>query len=169
MRTLKYLAYGSNLHPVRLRERVSSARPVGVLGLDGWLLRFHKRGRDSSGKCNIIRSRLPADRVYAALYEIDPGEKHALDEAESLGCGYEEMSLTVGLHGEVFCYVAAAGFIDESLRPYTWYRDYVSVGARFHHLPESYVRRIEVMEAVEDPDSDRQEINVRIMTKLRYR
>jgi gamma-glutamylcyclotransferase len=167
MRTLKYLAYGSNLHPMRLRQRVPSARPVAVIGLDGWRLSFHKRGRDNSGKCNIIRSPVPADRVYAAVYEIDPVEKHALDEAESLGCGYEEMSLAVGRYGEVFCYTAGAGFIDESLVPYTWYRDYVSVGARFHQLPETYVRTIEVVEALQDPDSDRQKRNMRIMAKLR--
>ena len=169
MRTLKYLAYGSNLHPARLRERVPSARPVGVVGLDGWLLRFHKRGRDNSGKCNIIRSHMPADRVYAAVYEIDRGEKRALDEAESLGCGYEEMSLAVGRNGRAFCYVASAGFIDESLLPYTWYRNYVSAGARLHRLPEAYVRTIEVVEAVQDPDSDRHEINMKIMAKLEDR
>ena len=167
MRTVKYLAYGSNLHPVRLRERVPSARPVGVIGLDGWRLRFHKRGRDRSGKCNIIRSQRPVDRVYAAVYEIDAGEKRALDKAESLGRGYEEMSLAVGRYGEAFCYTAGAGFIAESLVPYTWYRDYVSVGARYHRLPETYVRTIEVVEAVVDLDSDRHEINMRIAAKLR--
>jgi hypothetical protein len=169
IRTLKYLAYGSNLHPARLRERVPSARPVGVLGLEGWQLRFHKRGRDSSGKCNITRSRCPTACVYAAVYEIDRAEKPALDRAEGLGGGYEEMRVATDCHGEAFCYVAAPDFIDERLLPYTWYREYVSIGARFHELPDAYVRAIEIVEAVPDPDAERREINERIMAKLQDR
>ena len=168
-RPLKYLAYGSNLHPARLRERVPSARPVGVLGLEGWQLRFNKRGRDGSGKCNIVRSQSPTARVHAAVYEIDPEEKPALDRAEGLGCGYQEMRVAADRHDEAFCYVAAADFIDERLLPYTWYRDYVSIGARFHELPDVYVRAIEVVEAVADPDAERRQLNERIMAKLQDR
>ena len=50
--TLLYFAYGSNLHPERLRERVPSAESLGVARLEAHVLRFHKRGRDGSGKCD---------------------------------------------------------------------------------------------------------------------
>ena len=57
MTLLYYLAYGSNLHPVRLTERVPSARFLGLTSLFGYQLRFHKRHEpDGSGKCNMYHT-----------------------------------------------------------------------------------------------------------------
>lgn len=52
---MRYFAYGSNLCVRRLRRRVPSARALGPARLDGWTLRWHKRGEDGSGKCSIAR------------------------------------------------------------------------------------------------------------------
>ena len=46
------LAYGSNLHPFRLAQRrIRSARPIGVVPMQGKRLAFHKKSGDGSGKC----------------------------------------------------------------------------------------------------------------------
>lgn len=45
------LAYGSNLHPLRLRKRVSTANLIGIVEMQGYQLAFHKRSTDESGKC----------------------------------------------------------------------------------------------------------------------
>ena len=50
---IHYLAYGSNLHPLRLTLRVPSARVIGVVEMPGYMLEFHKRSIDGSGKCLI--------------------------------------------------------------------------------------------------------------------
>ena len=33
--------------------------------------------------------------------------------------------------------------IDDSLRPYTWYKDFVVDGAKEHDLPEAYIKKLE--------------------------
>ena len=66
-----YAAYGSNLHPGRLRKRVPSADLVGCAKIEGWSLNFNKRGKDGSGKCSIGVSR--NSFVYVAVYDMDPG------------------------------------------------------------------------------------------------
>ncbi|MFM9835765.1 MAG: gamma-glutamylcyclotransferase family protein [Methylophilaceae bacterium] len=76
-----YLAYGSNLHPVRLKERVSSAKLIGVIELYGYELAFHKLSTDESGKCLLNKTGADSSMVFAALYEFDDKDKGALDDA----------------------------------------------------------------------------------------
>jgi hypothetical protein len=149
-----------------MRRRVPSACVRGRVELPGWQLRFHKRGADGSGKCNVIQTRDPADRVHAVIYRIAAGEKALLDQAEGLGRGYEVQRLRFDPHGEVFLYVAAATHIDELLQPFTWYKAYVVEGARFHGLPSDYIDAMGSAEAIGDPDAQRQRDNVRLLWHL---
>jgi len=166
MTVLKYFAYGSNLHPLRLQQRVPSARPVAPVALPGWRLHFHKRGSDGSAKCNVIETHDPADRVHGVVYDIVAREKPALDRAEGLGFGYQLQRLRLPPHGDVFFYVAAASHIDDSLQPFSWYKAYVVEGARFHGLPASYIGALEQAAAMADCDFQRQRDNIRLLWRL---
>jgi len=88
-----YAAYGSNLHPVRLRKRVPSAELMGFAVVANWELRFHKRGSDGSGKCNIAAA--AGDSVCFAIFKIEPLERSLLDKVEGLGHGYDEPTLAI--------------------------------------------------------------------------
>jgi len=158
---LLYLAYGSNLHPVRLRERVPSARLLGVVGLTGWALRFHKRSEvDGSGKCNLLFTASDGHRAYGAVYELDAAQRPALDAAE--GAGYRRKPVAVELDGRClhpFAYLAEPAFIDEDLAPFAWYKALVMHGARFQGLPSDYVAAIEAIRAQGDPDAERRRRN----------
>lgn len=57
--TFLNFAYGSNMLTARLRERVSSARPVGTACLPGFSLRWHKVSVDRSGKCDVVEDATP--------------------------------------------------------------------------------------------------------------
>lgn len=166
---LRYLAYGSNLHPHRMRERVPSAIPLGQLELPGWQLTFEKRGRDGSAKCNLRADTdfgadpAPPCVAYGVVYQIDTVERPALDAAEDLGRGYLEHRLQTSDFGEVFFYLATANFIDSSLAPFDWYHALVLSGARHHDLPQGHIDRIAAVESVADPDRDRCEAALRIM------
>ena len=116
MKKLLYLTYGSNLHPFRLQKRVPSALFHETIILPGWCLQFHKRGRDGSAKCNIIKSVSGDSRVYAALYFMDALEKEYLDQAEGLGKGYDQMDLHLPRYGRIFCYVANPSHIESNLK-----------------------------------------------------
>ncbi len=163
---IHYFAYGSNLHPLRLRQRVPSSRPLGVASLPGHQLRFHKNGRDGSGKCNVLRSDDPTQRVLGAIYAMHPGERHLLDAAEGLGNGYRLAGERLQLDGgscEVFFYVAEAAHIDDDLLPWCWYLDLVLHGARAHDLPAEYIAALARQPYRDDPDHERRELHRRIL------
>ncbi len=164
--TLNYFAYGSNLHPVRFRERVASARPLGITELIGHSLRFHKRGQDGSGKCNAWPTRCETDRVIGVIYQMAATEKDLLDAVEGVGKGYELATRSFDLAGderEAFFYQAHPNHIDDALRPFTWYKALVVRGCQVHHFPRPYIRHIERVEALWDPDTARAADHSRIL------
>ena len=152
MSRTRYIAYGSNLHPLRLRRRGVQAELLGSDRIDGHALHFHKRGRDASGKCNILD---PGDGVYVAVYEISVAEKQRLDRIEGVGRGYQSSSITLRDYGECYTYIAEQGHIDNGLAPFDWYREMVIAGCRFHGFPDSYVDEITSISTISDPDSER--------------
>jgi len=62
----------------------------------------------------------------------------------------------MGVSKEVVTYFAQADYIDDSLKPFSWYRDIVLMAASEYGFPEGYRRRIEQIEVVQDPDSNRE-------------
>lgn len=147
-----YAAYGSNLHPLRLAERLPSAQLAGTARLRDWSLRFHKRSKDESGKCSIVPGK---DGVWLAIFEISEEDKLTLDRIEGVGDGYRHASLDVPQFGDCASYVAQTSHIDDSLQPYDWYRELVLAGAMFHGFPRDYVARIESVQTIPDPDAER--------------
>jgi hypothetical protein len=162
-----YLAYGSNLHPLRLRQRAPSAKEIGVVRLAGWSIRFHKKSfRDGSAKANMIRTELATDMVYCALFTLHPAERKILDAYEGLGNGYERELLDLPGYGPVYTYLAAGTHIDDNLHPYRWYRDLVLAGATFHRFPRHYIAGLAALPAVDDPDMHRRAGNQAILERL---
>lgn len=152
--TFMYFAYGSNMLFARLHERCPSAERLGVAKLADHELRWHKRSKDGSGKCDI--GWREDSRVFGALYRIAGTDKHALDRAEGLGRGYEEISVQVTIEGEnLTARTYQATDIDESLKPYSWYQALVVAGARECGIPENYVERLQLITSTEDPNRTR--------------
>jgi hypothetical protein len=120
-------------------------------------LAFHKLGKDGSGKCNAYFTDNDEDYIWGALFEIDSIEKGALDRAEGLGFGYNEKLVQVdGLDGhsvEATTYYATN--IDSSLKPYSWYLNHVVVGSNEIGVPVDYLQKVSIVEAIEDPDKER--------------
>jgi len=158
-----YFAYGSNMCAGRLRRRVPSATYVGIAKLAGHSLRFHKRSSDGSGKSDAFETGNPSELVWGVIFDLNEREKLVLDEAEGLGAGYVGKQSTIlderGQEHRVFLYVAEANSIDNSLRPYSWYKRFVIDGARQHALPETYVKAIAAMPDMEDRDRARDQRN----------
>jgi len=162
---LHYLAYGSNLHPVRLGERVPSARLLGTVELRERALRFSKRSVDGSAKCTIDPGG-PSQSVHGAVYRIDQSHRTVLDGIEGLGVGYAEQRETVTVDGQAvdaFYYVATADYLDDKLQPYHWYKSLVLAGARYHGFPPQYIAELEETESVDDPDPERRAVNGRVL------
>lgn len=147
-----YFAYGSNMHAGRLRRRVAGSEPLGPAVLTGYRLRFHKRGRDGSGKCNVVATDDPGDAVHGRLFRVPAAGLDALDRCE--GRGYLRERLTVEHAGgatQAVLYVARPDWIDEALAPFDWYHRYVLEGAREAGLPAAYRAAIAAVAARPDP------------------
>lgn len=166
-----YLAYGSNLHPVRLAGRTPNARLIGTSELSGYRLTFHKRSVDGSAKCNLLHTGDPEDVTFAAVYRVPESEVHALDRAEGLGNGYDKQQLQVIVDGEsvtVFTYVANDTHLVFDLEPYHWYKDLVLAGARYHGFPTHYTEAIAAVRSRRDTHEERSAKNERLLIRLQH-
>ena len=162
---MKYAAYGSNLHQTRLINRVPSAQFLGKAVISNKALRFHKRSKDKSGKCNIVID--TNNNVYVAVYEIHESEKPALDNAEGVGYGYRTVTLEVNGYGECFTYVAEQSHIDDSLIPYSWYKELVLAGCEKLNFPDDYIDFIRAVPVTEDSNEKRHAKNMELVEQIR--
>ena len=162
--TSLYAAYGSNLHPQRLRERIRSATLRGTGFLRKYTLQFHKRGQDQSAKCGITDC---GQGLHVAVYEVDAADKKVLDTIEGVGKGYDIDEISVPGFGKCFTYVASHTHIDELLEPFDWYREMVLLGCLRHAFPAPYCERIAAIPVIEDPDPVRRDRNWSTVNVLR--
>ena len=163
MNTLRYLAYGSNLHPRRLQLRVPSAQVIGKVGLMGWQLKFNKRGQDASAKCSIIQTGKTSDVVYGVVYEMLESERNDLDRVEGLHCGYSLAQIEIPELGTTFFYQAEDDYIDDELLPFDWYKELVVAGSRYHAFPDTYLTQINHVATMPDNDTARYQHNMAIL------
>lgn len=141
---MRYFAYGSNLCRSRLLERVPSARFDGIARLPGYTLRFHKIGRDGSGKADAYATGKDDDVVWGALVRL-PGEDWSL--LDGYEPGYDRLVVNVEVSDSatpmpVATYVARPESIDPARKPFTWYRQLIVEGGAARGLPAAYLRRI---------------------------
>ncbi len=143
---------------------MQSALLLGKGVVSNKTLRFHKRGKDGSAKCNITAG---AGEIYVAVYEISPREKVRLDQIEGRGIGYKIEILDVPSHGECFTYVATDTHVDESLKPYSWYKELVVVGSEFLQFPRRYVEWLASHQSLDDPDAERHAEQMKIVRRAK--
>ena len=168
MAAIFYLAYGSNLHPLRLQQRVPSASHIGPVPLPGFRLVFHKIGMDSSGKCDLLDTGYPADNAWSVLYQMDESDLPALSAFEGAGYRYEEFPVVHdGKPVESMTFLAKPEHQDPALLPFDWYRDLVLAGARWNSLPDDYIAQIAQVPTIPDPDEARARLNVELIAALR--
>lgn len=169
MSKLHYFAYGSNLHPLRITNRVPSARLVGLVEVPGYRLCFHKRHQeDGSGKCNMFLTEQQNDIVIGAIYEMLEQEKPLLDRCEGPGYRCDTIMLN---HQEnqydCFVYLAEPSHIDDELVPHCWYKKIVLLGAEYHDFPEQYLKDIRTVEAGTDPDREQHERHYQLIDQMK--
>ena len=139
--TFLYFAYGSNLNPERIRQRIPDARPVGRATLKGWRLveRLYADIETSRGS-----------RVEGVLYLVTTTELHRLDAYEGYPNIYNCVKVVV--HAELmgnrmtryrvpaFTYAMTPKTRKErDGKPYPDdYRIVCATGARYWGLPNAF-------------------------------
>jgi gamma-glutamylcyclotransferase len=171
--TFKYFAYGSNMLTERLRaaDRCPTASPVGFGSVRGYTLQFWKASKDESGKATIVRSERAGARVIGVVFEIDEREKQNLDRAEGVGNGYDaldDVAVRLQCGAEVLARTYIGTALDQTLRPYDWYRALVIAGAIQHGLPSSWIATLEATESIRDLDPRRRQRALDTLTKAGY-
>ncbi len=163
-------AYGSNLCLERLRARTPSARVVATGFLRGHALRWHKRSRDGSGKCDAFVSGDATDLVWGAVYELSAADKPVLDHFEGVGDDYFEREVVIETSGAriagAVAYLANPRWIDAEARPYSWYKEFVVRGAAQHRLPRDYRSVLEAVDVIEDPDRSRHQREAAVLASV---
>lgn len=156
---VRVFAYGSNLCVERLRARTPSAQVLAVGTLSHHSLRWHKRSQDGSGKCDAFETGLSHDLVWGVVYELTRPDKLILDGFEGLGDDYFEKKVGVWTRdrGEVeaMVYVANSRQLDAAMRPYSWYKGYVTTGAAQHDFPAEYRALLDAVDAQKDENKER--------------
>lgn len=152
--TYRYFAYGSNMSGERLRQRTPSACAIGIARLPGHGLRWHKLGRDGTGKCDIAPCGMgEKEVVWGVLYDIAVAERALLDRIEGLGVGYSEARVRVATAAGcvlALTYQAKPDKIDPTLRPLPDYKAFVLRGAVEHGLPADYIAALRQVETVRE-------------------
>ena len=164
-----YLEYGSNLHPIRLTDRIPRARLVGTSELRGYRMAFHKRSEDGSAKCTLHITADPNDIAHAAVYSLPENEITILDAIEGVGEGYdrEYLSATVGGQSlDLFTYMASETYVVVDLEPYDWYKRLVLAGARYHDFPRDYIEAIAAVSSRQDADTRRRATNENLLVRI---
>ena len=140
-----YFAYGSNMSPSRLRDRVPQIEPLGRACLIDWRLCFDKPSRDGSAKANIRRQ--AKEVVWGVLWQIEEQDWAILDRFEP---GYERVDCPVAPDlGQptraAVTYVYPGPICDTP--PFDWYLDHLLEGARAYDLPATWQRKLEAVRA----------------------
>jgi gamma-glutamylcyclotransferase len=150
-------AYGSNMCSARFRDYgVTPEGPGRAARLRGYRLAFNKWSKKHrSGKANVEPH--PAGEVWGVVYAIPDHELQALDDGE--GPGYTRTSMSVstpdGESLEAWVYSATDDARRDDARPFTWYKDFLVIGAKEHGLPGAYIAGLEAVMADDDPDRAR--------------
>ena len=128
-----YFAYGSNMSSTRLALRVPEARSLGAARISGYRLCCNKRGKDGSGKANLMLAQR-AD-AWGVLFALPADRWATLDRYE---VGYERVPCEVRLAGSptpaertatrAEMYLALEPEDDEIV-PFDWYLAHMSAGA----------------------------------------
>jgi hypothetical protein len=140
---MHYFAYGTLLDVEYMRKLCPSARPVGVMRLDGYELGFAKCADPSRAGCTLDPA--PGASLWGVQYEISAEDAARLDAASGVPAGHWA-SIPVTVHDASGGAVATRTYvIPNSSGRHAPGDDYVAPifkGAAAFGLPAAYVERL---------------------------
>ncbi len=148
---MNYFAYGSNMDPVRMKERGVNFSNRCAAHLSCYHLEFNKVAQRNSreGKANIVVD--DSGLVEGALYNIDMTSLPTLDEKEGYPEHYLKIPIKVTLpsDGQEVCaitYIANPDKIKDDLKPSRKYMSHLLAGKDI--LSTSYFEWLQSIETL---------------------
>ena len=144
-----YFAYGSNMNPKRMANRVGDFEILGLGTLKDHELRFNKiaRNKDGIGYANI--SPLYDKKVEGIIYRFQ--NITLLDKSEGYPIHYNRKIMEILHNGnrlETWVYFAQENQISNSLFPERNYLEHLLCGKDY--LSEGYFKQLEGVKVIED-------------------
>ena len=136
-----YFAYGSNMDPQRIQERINRPPAREAAALSGYKLYFNKQAdrKPGIGYANIMPTE--GETVHGILYQVTECELSRIDCYERVHSGhYSRLNVTVlpndGQEVAAVTYIACPDKISDGLVPERCYLDHLLAGK--DDLPEVY-------------------------------
>lgn len=133
-----YFAYGSNMLPERLLERIGKYHTAFPVYLSDYRFVYNKKSCDGTTKANI--ECIKYEVVHGVCFEIDSDDIAILQKYE---VGYNRANVSVSYSKDKLTSVVTfiSSSIDETLKPSSEYKGLVLKGASHWHLDKSYVTK----------------------------
>lgn len=133
-----YFAYGSNMLPERLLERIGKYHTAFPVYLSDYRFVYNKKSCDGTTKANI--EGIKYEVVHGVCFEIDSDDIAILQKYE---VGYNRANVSVSYSKDKLTSVVTfiSSSIDETLKPSSEYKGLVLKGASHWHLDKSYVTK----------------------------
>ena len=153
-----YFAYGSNMNPERMKERMGEeiTQTAQVGRLADYRMKFNKRSRKYGVAANVVHEK--GALTEGVLYRLQsPDQIKQMDPNEGyLGPSndrnqYDRKPLPIRAENDMvdaWVYIATDDFIREGLAPERCYLNHLLAGRRF--LSESYVHQLQQITCFED-------------------
>lgn len=144
-----YFAYGSNMNPNRMANRVGDFEIVGLGVLQNFELKFNKiaKNKNGIGYANVVWA--PGKNVEGIIYQFE--DIALLDKHEGYPKHYNRKVLDI-LHNQsllkTWVYIAQENQISNGLLPERSYLGHLLVGEEY--LSESYFEELRIVPVKED-------------------
>ncbi len=144
-----YFSYGSNMNPLRMKERGVVFYSREYLVLPEWSLKFHKITFDpNKGAANIVQDNRGV--VEGVLYEVTMEGIVNLDKYEHYPIEYDRVTLTIshdGIEKDILTYIAHPHKTREGLKPSREYLDHLLAGEDI--LSENYYNMLKEVKTLD--------------------
>jgi len=131
-----YFAYGSNMLPERLLERIKKYHLGFKAEFPGYKFIYNKKSKDGTAKANVEKD--DAAKVSGVCFEVDEEDLEILKKYEG---GYDQRNIEVTDENrnkvKAITYISAS--VDNALGASTEYKSIVLSGAKHWGLSEEYI------------------------------
>ena len=131
-----YFAYGSNMFPERLHDRIKKHHTAFPATLPNYLFTYNKKSVDGTAKANIKPNN--GTEVQGVCFEIDEEDFEILTQCEG---GYDRRNIEVNIENgnktKTVTYISSS--IDETLKSSNEYKKLILQGAEYWNINHLYI------------------------------
>jgi gamma-glutamylcyclotransferase (GGCT)/AIG2-like uncharacterized protein YtfP len=149
-----YFAYGSNMNPTRVEKRKMGYSVCESGILSGYRLAFNKRSVKYPGAAaaNIVEAE--GNQVEGVVYHLnDERQINVMDPFEGYPVRYTRLVVPIKTTTEiinVWAYVANPEYLQEGLKPATWYLNHLLSAKEF--LSNDYFEQLAMTVCLQDSE-----------------